>query len=150
MNSGGTPWLTPGTPSGNTALRSPGSFFLSLRPNTSSLSKSKFSHPTRAGASAASPTNNTIRCMRRISGSSTLAVGGDQRREHVDARAGTLRRLGIGRDHVDIAARGSNIVVAPGRQRQQLARGVAEGAARLGERIEAALHVGDRRAVHQQ
>src|SRR5207253_403661 len=30
-NSGGTPWGTPGTPSGNTGLRSPGSGFLLLK-----------------------------------------------------------------------------------------------------------------------
>src|SRR5665647_1990095 len=150
MYSGGIPWLTPGTPSGNTALRSPGSFFLSPSPNTSSLSMSKFSQPTKAGASASSPVINTMRCMRRITGSSALAVGGNQRREHVGARAGALRGLGIGRNHVDIAPRGGDIVVAPSRQCQQLARGVAERPARLGERIETAAHVGERRAVDQQ
>src|ERR1700687_6355281 len=125
MNSGGIPCVTPGTPSGNTGRRSPGSFFFWLRPNTSNLSMSKFSQPARTGASATSPASKTMRWMRRISGSSTFAVGGDQRGEHIDARAGGLRGLGIGRDHVDIAARGGNIVVVPGRQRQKFARGVA-------------------------
>ena len=58
--------LTPGTPSGNSSLRSPGSFFLSLRWKTSSLSMSKFSQPASTGASATSPANNTMRCMRRM------------------------------------------------------------------------------------
>src|SRR5665647_2310608 len=151
MYSGGMPWLTPGTPSGNTALRSPGSFFLSLRPKMSSLSGSKSAQPARTGITPTMTANNRMRCMRRINKSSALAtVGADQSRQHVDARAGARRRLGIGRDHIDIAARGGDIVIFPGRQRQQLARGMAEGAARLSQRIQAVAQIGKLGAIDQQ
>src|SRR6185437_4294241 len=114
-------------------------------PNTSNLSMSKSSQPASTGAIATNPTSNTTRCKRRMNLSSALAIGGDQRREHVDARAGARRRVAVGRDHIDIAPCGGEIVIAPSRQCQQLARGVAEGAARLGGRIETATHVGKRR-----
>ena len=107
--SGGMPCVTPGTPSGNSALRSPGSFFFSLRPNTSSLSASKFSQPASTGASRDQhrPATRCDACG-ASNWSSALAVGGDQRRQHFDARAGARRRFAVGRDHVDIAARGGD------------------------------------------
>src|SRR5258705_4395463 len=70
MSSGGTPRVTPGTPSGNTALRSPGSFF--LLPNQSPANHSPGSivkslilaHPPRVSAKEDATT--TVRAIRFI------------------------------------------------------------------------------------
>ena len=53
--------------------------------------------------------------------------------QHLDTRAHAARRLGVADDHVRPSARRrSHVVRPPGRQRQQFARGMAEGAVAVG------------------
>src|SRR6185312_13295130 len=150
MYSGGMPWLTPGTPSGNNSLRSPGSFFFSFRWKTSSLSGSKSAHAVNARPNAPSSNNIAARWKVRMISASALSLGRNHRGQDIGTCADSDRTFRVRCDHIEIAARIGEVVVTPGRQRQQLAGAVAETARRLCNRVKALLHFRQGGRVNQQ
>src|SRR4029079_12875820 len=146
--SGGIPCVTPGTPPGNSSLRSPENFFFSLRTNTASLSGSKSAQPASAGMASASVTSNTIRELARML--SALSVRRDQRRQDIRTRADADRALGIACNHVDIFAGSGDVMAFPSRQGEQLTRRVSKTPRRLGNRVEPTPHVSQWRRVNKQ
>src|SRR5262245_52847389 len=97
---------------------------------------SKVSHPPSMGASASTETRAAARAKRFIGSPSTFALGGGERHQHLDAGAGSGRRLRVGGDHVEPAPGPGGIARAPGGERQQFAGGVTEGAIGCGQRLE--------------
>src|SRR5215813_208748 len=135
------PCDTPGTPSGNTGLRSPGSFFLvlnrSLAPANHSVgSRASPTLPQPASGSASTEARRMMSVARFIVPPSTCAAGRDERDQHVDARARSGWRLEVGGDHVGPALGSGCVAGAPSGERQQFAREVAIRTALGGQRFQ--------------
>src|SRR3954466_11183872 len=150
--SGGTPCGTPGTPCGKTGWRGPCSGVFDVPKISSSESLSSGSNPlsesqpasANAKTRAAAVTTRFIACS-----PSGLRLIVRQGRQHVHSRARAGRCLGVGRDQVEPALRRSGVPVAPRRKREQLARGVAEGTIRSGQRLELRGEFSEGRGVNQ-
>ena len=110
-SSGGTPCGTPGTPSGNTGLRSPGSGFLVL--NQSSIGSALAAAERKPERQHRHDHQATMAAHRDAS---AFLVGVGQREQHLDLAAGAGRRLGVGEDHVGPAPHRGHVVGAPGRR----------------------------------
>src|SRR5579871_6983437 len=116
------PWVTPGTPLGNTGSRTPGSFFLVSKIwNVSSESQPASMPPSGNRRSV-----NTTPLATRIVPSSALAGLGREAHQHVDALAHCRRCLQVAANEVGPLAHGRHIAGLPRREREQLARAVAE------------------------
>src|SRR5262245_26686348 len=133
------PCATPGTPCGNTALRSPGSFFLVLKKSPANHSVGSSASPMLAQPPSGSTITEVTRTMRAslvIACPSRAAAGSHERAQHLNARACRRRRLNVGDDEIEPALGASGVACAPGRKRQKLARRVAIGAALRRQRLE--------------
>src|SRR5215510_2382350 len=133
------PCATPGTPCGNTALRSPGSFFLVLKKSPANHSVGSSASPTLAQPPSGSTITDVTRTMRAnlvIACPSRAAAGSHKRAQHLDARACRRRRLNVGDDEIEPAFGAGGVACAPGCERQELARRVAIGAALRCQRLE--------------
>src|SRR6266566_4271089 len=98
----GTPCVTPGVPSGNTGLRSPGSRFLVLKKSESmKLVGSKPSQPASRTPSDNAKTVRPMRAKRFMLRPSTLARAGAQRHQLLDAGAGGGWGLRIRHDQIE-------------------------------------------------
>src|SRR6185437_544136 len=157
----GTPCSRPGTPLGKTGSRLPGSFFLVSRKSSRSLGSKLLprllEQPASTADSATTIEAAIRRCDRRMVDFSFNSVRPsafrDRRQQGLQrfgARAHAGRRLGVIGDHVEPFARRGHIVGAPGRQRQQFARGVTEGRGRFGLGLEPLQEVGITGRIDQQ
>src|SRR5262245_17051585 len=122
------PCATPGTPSGNTGLRSPGNFFFVLNRSPANHSVGSSASPMLAQPPSGSMSADVTRTMRAslvMAGPSRAAASGDERVQHLYARARRWRRLNVRDDKIEPALGAGGVASAPGRKRQQLARRVA-------------------------
>src|SRR5258705_1165436 len=157
----GTPCSRPGTPSGNTGLRSPGSFFLVSSQSSRSLGSKLLmppAQPANAPDSAIRTAAAIRRCEQRMVDFSLNSVYlpsafRDRRKQplqRLGTRAQAWRRLAVVGNQIQPLPRGRRIVGAPGRQRQQFARGMTKRRPRRGSRLQALQHTGIARGFQQQ
>src|SRR5262249_37119208 len=141
------PWVTPGTPLGNTGWRSPGSFFFESNNENVSMESQPASMPPSGSRRSI---NATPRALRIAIASSALAAVARERQEHFDALTQLRRRLLIAPDLRRPLAHGRGVAPLPRPEGGQLARAVAERRARRRDRLEPPGHLGERRAVEEQ
>src|SRR5215470_14570615 len=130
------PCDTPGTPSGNTGLRSPGSFFLVLKKSPANHSVGSSASPMLAQPPSGTISTDVTRTIRaslviawplKCMAPSSAAAGRQQRRQHLDPPARLQRRLDICVDEIEPALGSGSIACTPGGECQQLARRRAIG-----------------------
>ena len=121
----GTPCSRPGTPSGNTGLRSPGSFFLvsmkSIRSDGSKLDRPPPPQPASAPDSATRTVTAISRCdatLFDLSLSQLFRHRWQQRLQRFGPRAQPRRRVAVIGNHIQPLPRRGCIIGAPGREAQ--------------------------------